>query len=222
MGLLCFRAGHRQTVENLWQCYVTKHRFIPATEKGAVYSSVRYVIRFAAPGMWPKTSLHLMSWQFCSDSSVVQAHLAESFAYLLYTSICYTGPIKCVLMPKRLCQHVHLYTNRTRRCRGSWASTSLWSEVRQGSAERERGQGWGTRVPGCTQVCLCVYVGYVQCVGVEGSRWLSIVLQISCQSTSSWPVGDTRGMSGRCERFESSEAPPCCFCQNKQNWGFER
>lgn len=39
---------------------------------------------------------------FCSDSSAVDAHLAEGSAYLLYTSICYTGQIKCVLMQKSL------------------------------------------------------------------------------------------------------------------------
>lgn len=39
---------------------------------------------------------------FCSDSSVVEPHLVESFAYLLYSSICYSGPIKCDSMQKHL------------------------------------------------------------------------------------------------------------------------
>lgn len=48
---------------------------------------------------------------FCSDSSVVESHLVESFAYLLYTSICYTGPIKCVSMQKHPRRHTHTHTH---------------------------------------------------------------------------------------------------------------
>lgn len=56
----------------------------------------------------------------------------------------------------------------------------------------------------------------VQNAGTEGSRWTSIVLQISCQSTSRWPVGDARGLSGRCERFESFVGAPCLLLSKKK------
>lgn len=146
-------------------------------------------------------------WQFCSDSSVAESHLAESLAYLLYTSICYAGPIKCVLMQERLRRHIHTHSNRTWRQVGSWAfhpcHFGKWREA------------------AC--VCLCVLFT-CSCVDVcrsKGCRWLSFVLQMSWQSTSSRPVGDTRGLSGRCKL--RTVAAPCCFCQkNKQNWAFER
>lgn len=56
----------------------------------------------------------------------------------------------------------------------------------------------------------------VQNAGAEGSRGTSIVLQISCQSTSRWPVGDARGLSGRCEGFESFVGAPCLLLSTKK------
>lgn len=140
----------------------------------------------------PYTSWDPGRWQFCSDSSVVEPHLAESFAYLLYTSICYKGPIRCVSMQKRLRRRVRAHR---RDKEAAWqlsiaVPVTLVREVRWGAIARER--GWG--MCACNSVCVCVDV-----CRSKGSRWLSIVLQISWQSTSSWPVGDTRGLSGRCE-----------------------
>lgn len=109
----------------------------------------------------------------------------------------------------------YAHTNRTWRRLGSWASPSLSLAVKWG---RER-EGWGMCACKCVPVCLRVRVCMYVCRS-KGSRWLSIVLQISWQSTSSWPVGDTRGLSGRCDRFKSFVAAPCCFCQKQAKLRF--
>lgn len=43
---------------------------------------------------------------FCSGSRVAKLHLAECLAYLLYTSMCCTSPLRRVLMQKRLRLHI--------------------------------------------------------------------------------------------------------------------
>lgn len=146
---------------------------------------------------------------FCSESSVVESHLVESFAYLLYTSICYTGPIKCVSMQKHPRRHTHTHTHVTRKTARQLSvavPVTLVSEV-----SRER-----------AEVCVCVSFVYM-CVDVcrcKGGGRLSIVLQISWQSTSSWPAGDTRGLSGRCELLLPLHV--AFVKKNKQNWAFKR
>lgn len=84
--------------------------------------------------------------------------------------------------------HTHTHTHVTRKTARQLSvavPVTLVSEV-----SRER-----------AEVCVCVSFVYM-CVDVcrcKGGGRLSIVLQISWQSTSSWPAGDTRGLSGRCE-----------------------
>lgn len=133
-----------------------------------------------------------------ADNSAVTAVLPShtwprAFAYLLYTSICYTGSIKCISMQKhpRWCLNTHTYTH-------SWASLSLWRVMWGSDGRIERRRPRYTPRPLFT--CLEMYIG-----ARTAGDWC-IVLQISWLSTSRWPLGEIRGLSGRCKLYSCSSS----------------
>lgn len=151
-------------------------------------------------------------WQFCSDSTVAEAHLAAS----LHTCCILASVIRarlsvcwCKSSSASTCTHTLTDSLAPELCH--CCHVGKWSEA--GTPSKERWEP--AEVYACERVHLftCVYVG------VESSRWLSVVLQISCPSTSSWPLGDTCGLSGRCDQFTSFVAA-LFFCRKQTKLGF--
>lgn len=173
MGLRFFKTG--AFGGNLLEFGDTKHSFIPTS------SPPLSIVSFFSPSLdvTQNISRRGRADSFCSDSSAVEAHLAERVSYLLYTSICYTGLIKCVLMQEYA--HTHTRT-QTPNVEGAQLLSITVPVTLESEVSLRRGGG----------ACVCL-----QQQRVAGDCF--IVLQISCQSTYSWPVGDIRGLSGRCE-----------------------
>ena len=128
--------------------------FSSQTKKGVV---VLCVIPFGPRGYDPthfRTSWVPGCWPFCSDSSVVEAHLAEMFAFSPYTSICYTAELTvfcCRSSYDDTCSHMHREQGDSP---GSWSPPFLslrckWCNVRV-----------------CFDMCLCVRVAY----GIQEQR----------------------------------------------------
>lgn len=124
----------------------------------------------------------------CILASVIRARLSVCWCKSSCASTCTHTEHRDSLAPE-LCHPCHV---------GKWSEAGK-DRKRGGSLPRY------ARVWGCAFVYVCICRS-------GGSRWLSVVLQISCPSTSSWPVGDTCGLSGRCDQFKSFVDAPCCFC----------
>ena len=209
-----FQNRQSQDVGNLLEGCDTKHQLITARKEKVQRSSCALCHPLPPPR---DVTQHISTHHefqgadnFCSDSSVVESHLVERFAYLLYTSICYAGPIKCVSMQKHLRRHTHTHTH-TQKKHGESSAAEHRRPCHFGKWS-EQGEGWGMCVCVCPLfTCVWTYVG----AKVAGDCLLFYKL-----ADSRPPAGPRVAHVGWVAGV-SFVAAPCCFCQKQAELSFQ-
>ena len=181
-------------LETYWRAAILNTSLLQPERKRCSGPHVHYVILSLPPGMWPNTSLHIMSSRALTIFAVTAVLWNRTWWSALHT--CCT-PASVMRARLSVC-----------RCKSTYADTHTHTHTHKKNMEKARQLSIAVPVTLVSEVsreraevCVCVSFVYM-CVDVcwsKGGGRLSIVLQISWQSTSSWPAGGTRGLSGRCE-----------------------